>query len=115
MRSPLYATLACSVLDQYEAVNVTVVETGCYTFNVRHSTAIHSSIDRDAFDPDSPASNMIVKSRRANGPDQFNVGVYLLSSRTYICVIARHRSNETESYLIAVSGPNDATFKHISK
>jgi hypothetical protein len=99
----------------YEAMQVNVGETGCYSFGINSSVDTFGYIYLDTFNPLFPSRSLIIQNGERLNNMQFKHPTRLHASVTYILVVTTSSPNVTGSFSILVSGPNNVSLNHISE
>ena len=114
--SPIYSHTGCGMLDTiYEAIQVNVVKTGCYSFVRNSSDITYAYLYMDNFDPLSPLTNLLTKDDQMYQSDQLKIKGYLQSNVTYILVLAKPNFNITGSFSVLGTGPDQLRFQRLSE
>jgi hypothetical protein len=114
--SPIYSRTGCDVLDSvYEAIQVNVIKSSCYSFDRSSSVITNAYIYMNNFDPLSPLTNLLTKDDPTYQSDQFKIKVYLQSNTTYSLVVAKTDSDATGSFSIIATGSDRLIFQRLSE
>jgi hypothetical protein len=101
----------------YEAIQLDVVETGCYNLISNNTIATHGYIYKDNFNPINPTINILLQNDRhyRGRDDQFEFQTYLLINTTYILVVTTFDPGVTGVFSVLVTGPNSVSFNYIGE
>jgi len=76
---------------------------------------LYGYLYRDQFDPSYPHENLLTQSTFECYKHRFYLGSVLEMNRIYILVVTTLDPNARGSFQLLVTGPNNVTFKRISK
>ncbi len=99
----------------YEAIQLTVVEVGNYSFRSNSNFDTYGYIYKSNFNPLNPFENLLSKNDDGCRDGQFKLISYLQTGTTYILVVTTFSSNVTGDFQISVSGPQHVSLNHISE
>ncbi|CAF1557222.1 unnamed protein product [Adineta steineri] len=112
--SSTYFHLCSSLSTYYEAIQVTVHESGLYTFLSHGYMHKYGSIHKDYFNPSNPSENRLPDEGTPCNDNQFRFTVALETSIAYILIVTTSEFKMTGEFSISVSGPNDVNLKNIT-
>lgn len=99
----------------FEAVQLSVSHTGCYTFISKSDVNLVGYVYVHSFDLSNPNANLFVHYDGNENSAQFNFTVQLETASEYVLVVSTYLSNEIGSFSITASGPNTIDFSRIGK
>lgn len=113
----IYSPNDCKIANHnyYEAIQLTIVNSGCYTFISKSNVKIIGSIYIHSFDVSTPNSNLIVHQHGNKNKTRFNFTVQLETAITYVLVVSTYLPNEIGNFSITVSGGSKANFSRMGK
>jgi hypothetical protein len=106
----MYCRGDCDFYKYYEAVVVSVDETGNYNFRSQSDFDSYGAIYTNSFDPSDSSVNLLAYNDDGGGITQFSLTVVLQPQSTYILVVTTYTSHETGSFQIVASGPTSVRF-----
>lgn len=116
MKHPIYSLDGCEIPNRhYEAIQLTVSNSGCYTFISKSAVNIIEYIYIHSFDVSNPNS---IWSAHYNGNEkstQFNFTVQLQTAINYVLVVSTYLPNEIGDFSIMMSGASKINFSRMSK
>ncbi|CAF1633182.1 unnamed protein product, partial [Adineta steineri] len=98
----------------YQAIQVNVHRSGLYTFFSKSKMDTYGYIYKDYFNPSNPDENRLTDGYQGCESFGFRFTVALKNSITYILIVTTYHSNETGTFSVFVSGPNNVDLKNIS-
>jgi len=114
--SQTYARTGCGLSNYYyEAIEVNVVESGCYTFGSNSNINTFDYIYKDTFDPFNPSRNLILHDDASLNDTQFKLITYLHVYTTYVLVVTTYYPNVTGEFWVRVLGPKNVSFNRIGE
>jgi len=96
----------------YEAIEITVVENGTYTFSSYSEINTYGYLYENNFNPFNPSENRINENDDSGCNGQFKLIQYMQKQKIYILVITTVRENDIGPFTITAFGSNDVTMKH---
>ena len=114
--SPMYSRVGCDGLDSYyEAIEVKIFQSGCYSFDRNSSVLTYGYIYKDNFNPVNPFANLISEDDGNLNYNQFKLTIHLQANIKYMLVIVMDSSSEMGNFSTIVSAPNNVGFEHLSE
>jgi hypothetical protein len=114
--SQTYARSDCDRSNSYyEAIQVKVVETGCYSLSINSIIKTYADIYKYNFDPFNSSQNLLSQNNNNLNDSQFKFITCLQANTTYVLVIAMNYLNVTGAFSIFVSGPNNVSLNRIGE
>jgi hypothetical protein len=111
-----YSSTGCDITHYYyEAIQVTVVETGYYQFSSNSTIDTYGYIYENDFDPVDPIRNVLSEDGYNCGIYRFQLISYLKVNTKYVLVVTTHDPNVTGVHSVLATGPNNVNFNHISE
>jgi hypothetical protein len=108
--SQTYSHTECQMANYYyEAIQVKVIETGCYTLASDSNIDTFAYIYKDKFNSLKPTINLISKDDDSLNNMQFKLTAHLHASITYVLVVTTSYPNVTGAFSILVSGTNNVS------
>jgi hypothetical protein len=99
----------------YEAIQVEVLESGCYNLVSNGTIDMYGFIYKDYFNPVAPTANFLPVSVLDYDGDQFELQTSLLINTKYILVMTTFYPKVTGVFSVIANGPNSVTFDRISE
>ncbi len=99
----------------YEARQVTVIESGYYTFGIYSSFDVVGYIYKDSFNPLNPFVNLMPQNNFRCGNQWLKLIPYFQANTVYVWVITTFNPNVTGELQVDVSGPKSVTLTMSSK
>jgi len=99
----------------YEARQVTVIESGYYTFAINSNGSIVGYIYKDSFNPLNPFINLMPEENDGCGKRWLRLNPYFQANTVYVLVITTLNPNMTGDLQVYVSGPKKVTVTMSSK
>jgi hypothetical protein len=114
--SSMYSPTGCGPSDYYyEAIEVNVVKTSCYSFDSNSSINTVGYIYKHNFNPFTPSQNLIWRIDANFNNTQLKVNANLQVGTKYILVVTTSSPNVTGAFSIVVSGPNNVSLNRIGE
>jgi hypothetical protein len=114
--SQIFSRIDCESSNYYyEAIQVNVVETGCYSLLSNSTIDIYGYIYKDNFDPSDLTMNLLSESDQSTGNNQFELISGLQTNITYILVITTFDPNLIGLFSVLLTGPKNVNLNRISK
>jgi hypothetical protein len=114
--SPTYSHTSCGSSNyHYEAIQVNVTESGCYSFGSNSSINIFVYIHKDKFDPFNPSTNSVARLDAKLINTQVKVITHLQAGTPYVLVVTTWSPNVIGTFSIIVSGPNKVNLNRLSE
>jgi hypothetical protein len=114
--SSTYSLTVCGASRYfYEAIQVTVLENGCYSLKSNSSVNTIGFIYKDMFVPFAPREKLISKNDDRLNNGQYQLPIYLQTKTTYVLVVTTYSPNVTGTFSISASGPSNISLKRISE
>ncbi len=114
--SPMFARTTCGMSNYYyEAIQVEVLESGCYNLVSNGTIDMYGFIYKDYFNPVAPTANFLPVSVLDYDGDQFELQTSLLINTKYILVMTTFYPKVTGVFSVIANGPNSVTFDRISE
>lgn len=112
----MFARTDCGTSNYYyEAIEVEVVESGCYNLVGNGTIDTDGFIYKDYFNPVTPTAQFLSGSGRGYHGDQFELQTSLLINTKYILVVTTSNPNVTGAFSVIANGSNSVTFNRISE
>jgi hypothetical protein len=99
----------------YEAIQVTVIESGYYTFGVSSSSSVVGYIYKDSFNPLNPFINLMPEKNFLYFYVWLKLIPYFQANTTYVLVMTTLDPNVTGTLEVYVSGPKSVNLTMSSK
>lgn len=99
----------------YEAIQVNVVETDCYTLMSNSSIDTFGYIYDKTFNPLDPSQNMLARNDDGLDNTQFQFSIYLRANTSYILIVTISSPNVTGDFSILIYGSNNVSLNHIGE
>ncbi|CAF1216350.1 unnamed protein product [Adineta ricciae] len=113
--SQMFGHTDCETLNYYfEAIEMEVLENGCYSFTFNSTIRIYSYIYEDYFKPVIPSKNLFSQIDQNIRTDQFQLEAPLQKNTKYILVVTTFIPNVTGTFSINVTGPGIGKFNRIN-
>jgi len=97
----------------YEAIEVEVLENGCYNLVGNSTIDTHGYIYKDHFNPMVPSINILAENWGGYHDDQFELEISLLINTKYILVVTTFDPKVTGVFSVNATGPNSVNFNRI--
>jgi hypothetical protein len=98
----------------YEAIQVNVVDTGCYILRRNSTVDTFGYLYKDNFSPPCQSENPLSEDDDSGGGGQFKLTTYLQISTTYVLVVTTSSPNVRGNFSIFVSGSNNVSLNRKS-
>ncbi len=99
----------------YEAIQVEVLQSGCYNLVSNSKIDTYSYIDENYFKPVFTTDKLFLEIGRGHRNDQYELQASLLINTKYILVVTTFNPNMTGMFSVLVTGPNSVNLKRISE
>jgi hypothetical protein len=99
----------------YEAIQVDVVESGCYNLTSNSTYDTYAYIYKGNFNPISLTSNLLSENDQSGYSNQFELIISLQVNTTYVLVVTTVDSRMTGIFSVIVTGPNNVSLNRISE
>jgi hypothetical protein len=99
----------------YESIQVSVIESGYYTFRGRGDIDAYGSIYKEEFNPLHPSENLLNTDDDSDSNSQFKLDIHLDASMKYVLVVTTYQSKEIGEFSITILGKNKVTLERLSK
>ena len=114
--SPRYSPDDCTLATHYyEAIELTVSNSGCHTFVSTSSINIVVYIYIHYFNISNPNANWLMHHHISENNTQSNFTVRLETANKYVLVVSTYVPNEIGTFSIMVSGVNKVNLSRMSK
>ena len=114
--SSTFARNNCESSDYYyEAIEIDVIESGCYNLTSNSTIDTYGYIYKDKFYSIDSTINLISENDRSFRSNQFEFITQLQTNTKYILVVTTNDPNVTGVFSLLVAGPTNARFNRISK
>lgn len=110
-----FSSHCASGTSPYQAVQINVKETGYYTLIGTGDFPMSSYLYKNSFDPNNPIFEEHMTKDVYCNDNGFRQNTQLLSTITYILVIAADRTDDKGSFSIIVYGSTHVRFKVLSE
>ncbi|CAF0936812.1 unnamed protein product [Adineta ricciae] len=94
----------------YQAIQLNVIENGCYNLVSNNTISTYGYIYRDDFNPFNPAVNLFLQNYQSYHNHQFKFQTYLQINTTYILVVSTSNPNVTGMFAVLAVGPHRINF-----
>lgn len=112
--SPIFARTDCKTLDYYyEAVQMEVIQSGCYNLAGNSSIDVYGHLYKDEFSPLFPMHHLFAEDGRDYRDRHFELQASLLNNTKYILVATTFHPNMTGPLNVLVTGPNGVNLSRI--
>jgi len=98
----------------YETIEISVLQSGSYTFDSNSTVLLYGYIYKNSFNPSYPNENLITESNFTND-NRFNLGDYLEINTLYILVVTTFDPKVRGPFTLFVTGPNNITLNQIGR
>jgi hypothetical protein len=99
----------------YEAIQVTVKETGNYTFMSNSTMDTYGYIYTNNFDPFNQKENLLSRDDESGCNGQFKIVARLQVKTTYVLVVTTYHPSVTGTFSVFVSNPNNVNLNQNSE
>ncbi len=99
----------------YEAIQLNIVTTGIYVLTGDGRVRIFGYIYKDYFNPMNPFENLLTEDSVLDNGALFRFIVKFQANTVYILVVTTLRANDTGSFAVHISGPNNISLNKISE
>jgi hypothetical protein len=99
----------------YEAIQVDVVESGCYNLASNSTFDTYAYIYKGNFNPIIATSSLLSESDRSFYSNQFELITSLQVNTTYVLVVTTVDPRVTGIFSVIVTGPNNVSLNRISE
>ena len=114
--SSTFTRINCESPDYYyEAIEIDVIESGCYSLTSNSTIDTYGYIYKDKFYSIDATINLVSESDRNLRSNQFEVIIQLQTNTKYILVVTTNDPNVTGVFSLLVTGPTNVRFNRISK
>jgi hypothetical protein len=114
--SRTFTRTACAKsIYYYEAIQVNVVESGCYGLSSNSTIDTDGYIYEDSFDPFNPTRNLLSQNNDNLNDTQFKFIIHLQVNTTYVLVVTMGYPIVKEAFSIVLSGPNNVNLNRIGE
>ncbi len=113
--SQTYSPISCGMPHYYEAIQVNIVESGCYQFSSNSTIDTYGFIYENNFDPFNPTMNELAEDDDGNNNNQFKLIISMQVNTTYVLIVTTHDPNVTGVYSVLVTGPNNVSLNLIGE
>jgi hypothetical protein len=115
-KSEVYARTGCDGSNYYyAAIQMNVIESGCYSVESNSTIDIYGYIYKNNFDPFNPTKNLLSQNDGNLNNTQFKFMISLQVNTTYVLVVATYQPSVTGTFSVFVSGPNNVSLNRISE
>ncbi len=112
----MFSRIECGSSNYYyQAIQVNVVETGCYSLVSNSTIDIYGYIYTDNFDPFNMNMNLLSQSDQSYRNNQFELISVLQTDITYILVMTTFDPNMIGLFSVLVTGPKNVRLNRISE
>ncbi|CAF4206550.1 unnamed protein product, partial [Adineta steineri] len=112
--SSTYSLVCSSSSSSYEAIHVTVLRSGLYTFSSKSNMDTYGSIYKDYFNPYNPNENRLLYDAVNCAPYQSSFRIGLEAGVRYILIVTTYDSKATGEFSIFVSGSDNVDLNKIT-
>jgi hypothetical protein len=114
--SSTYSPTGCGVSNYYyEAIQVNVAKTSCYSFDSNSNINTVGYIYKHNFNQFDPFENLMLRIDANLTSTQLKVDVNFEASTTYILIVTTSSPNMAGAFSIVVSGPSNISLNRISE
>ncbi|UJR19337.1 hypothetical protein I4U23_022466 [Adineta vaga] len=114
--SQTFMPIGCGTpTHHYKAIQVDVIETGCYNLVSNSTIATYGYIYKDDFIPINPTVNLFLQTDRNYRSNQFEFQTHLLVNINYILVVKTFDPAVTGVFSVLITGPNNVSFTSIGE
>ena len=99
----------------YEAIQIEVLESGCYDFIGNSTFDTYVNLYKDHFDPILPTNNLLLEISGDLHDHRFELQTSLLIDRKYIFVVTTLFPNATGIFSVIANGRNRIKFNRIGE
>ena len=99
----------------YEALEISVIKEGCYTFESKSSMDMYGYVYKNFSNLLNPPINLVFENDNFGENHQFHLVIRTKGDNKYVLVATTSSPNVTGPFSIVVSGPANVTLKHISE
>ncbi len=111
----MYPRTSCyDFIKYYETIQVTVGETGTYTF-VTNTTNTYGYIYKDNFDPFNLTENLLSEDDKSDCSGRFKLITRLQVNTTYVLVVTMTGFRATGAFSVLIFGPNNISLDRIGE
>ena len=113
--SHMYCRDRQGVSYYYEAIQVNVVTSGCYTLRSISTVNTYGYLYKHNFNPFNSSENLLSKDHHSGDDGQFKLARYLENRTKYILVVTTYYENVRGKFSIFVSGSNNVSLNRFSE